>query len=123
MRDDNLQAIARDYLSRLRYMARKHGLDGWLTGVIRDNREKRCEATEKEVRMLAGLCDDMNVKRTDVPKILKRSYRYCVDQNIFERIRTNTVNRAIYDKVSVLLLSGKLNKRKRNDKSNNDIRL
>lgn len=114
MYDDNLQAIAREYLSRLRYMARKHGLDGWLMDVLRENRAKRCEATKNEVRMLSQLCDDANVKRTDVPKILGKSYRYCVDENIFDRIRTNTANRAIYDKVSVLLLSGKLNKKKKN---------
>lgn len=111
-RNDDLQAMAREYLSRLRYMARKHGLDGWLTALIRENREKRCEATEKEVRMLSRLCDDSNVKRVDVPRILGKSYRACVDDMDFERLRTNKKNRGIYDKVSVLLLALRL-KRKR----------
>ena len=110
--NDDLQAIARGYLSRLRHTANKHGLGTWLDGIIKANRKHECEATEREVRMLSRLCDDSNVKRTDVPKILGKSYRQCVDDDDFARIRTNKRNRAIYDKVSVLLLSFK-NKRKR----------
>ena len=115
MRNDNLQAIAREYLKRLRYMAQKHGLSGWVDETITENKAGRCEATEKEVRMLSRLCDDANIKRTDVPKYLGKSYRYCVENNLFERIRTNAFNRAIYDKVSTLLLAGKLNKRNKNE--------
>lgn len=97
-------------------MARKRGLIGWLDTTIADNRARRCEATEKEVRMLSRLCDDANIKRSEVPDILGKSYRRCVDDNDFERIRTNASNRAIYDKVSTMLLAGKLNKRNKRKK-------
>lgn len=111
MNSDNLQAIARKYLSRLRYMANKHGLGVWVDTTIADNRNGRCKATENEVRMLSRLCNDSNVKRTDVPKILEKSYRYCVETGVFERLKTNISNRATYDKVSVLMLGRRLSKK------------
>lgn len=109
--NEDLQAIARDYLMRLRYMAKKHGLSPWINDVIRANKRNECEATEKEVRMLSRLCDDDSVKRTDIPKMLEKSYRQCVEDEDFEHIRT-VRRRGIYDKVSALLLAMKL-KRKR----------
>lgn len=112
-RNETLQALCRDYLGKLRYMAKKHGLLTWLNSTIHANKAGSCEATEKEVRMLSRLCDDANVKRTDVPKMLGKSYRRCVDDDDFGKIRTNSDNRAIYDKVSTLLLAGKLNNKKR----------
>ena len=102
--DDGLQAMARDYLMRLRYMARKHGLLPWLDKTIRDNRAKECEATEKEVRMLSRLCDDDGVRRTDIPEMMGKSYRRCVDDGDFEKIRRKD-GRGTYDKVSAALLA------------------
>ena len=93
MRNETLQAMAREYLSRLRYMAKKRGLLFWLNSTIHANKTGSCEATEKEVRMLSRLCDDANM------------------------IRTNLDNRAIYDKVSTLLLAEKLNKRNKDKKN------
>ena len=113
---NDLQAIARHYLMRLRYMARKHGLLPWLDDVIKANKDERCAATENEVRMLSRLCDDSNVKRADVPKILGKSYRACVDDMDFERIRQTKSNRGIYDKVSALLLAGKEKKKEKKRK-------
>jgi hypothetical protein len=117
MRNETLQAMAREYLSRLRYMAKKHDLLSWLNSTIHANKDGSCEATEKEVRMLSRLCDDANIKRTDVPKMLGKSYRRYVDDDDFGKIRTNLENRAIYDKVSTLLLAGKLNKRNKDKKN------
>ena len=104
--DDGLQAMARRYLARLRYMARKHGLSSWLDATIADNRARRCEATEKEVRMLSRLCGDERVARTDVPRILGKSYRESVEDDDFSRVR-RVADRGTYDKVSVSLLAGK----------------
>lgn len=109
--NNDLQVIARQYLVRLRYMAAKHGLLPWLDEVIMGNKDGRCEATEKEVRMLSRLCDDDSVKRADVPKLLGKSYRRCVEDSDFEHLRT-IPRRGIYDKVHALLLAMKL-KRKR----------
>lgn len=44
-RDGRLQALCRDYLRRLRYMARKHGID--VDGLISANKRGECEATLK----------------------------------------------------------------------------
>ena len=110
----DLQAMAREYLMRLRYMARKHGLLPWLDALIRENKAERCAATEKEVRMLSRLCDDDGVKRVDVPEMMGKSYRRCVEDGDFDKIR-RTDCRGTYDKVSTLLLAlkDKKNRRKR----------
>lgn len=113
--DDNLQAMARSYLARLRYMARKRGLLPWLDATIADNKAKRCVATEKEVRMLSRLCDDDGVRRADVPEILGKSYRKCVDDGDFEKIRRKD-GHGTYDKVSTMLLALRGNKYKRKRK-------
>ena len=70
-----LQRLCREYLSRLRYMAEKHGLLPWVDETIKANRRHECEATKKEVEMLSRLCNDERVTRIDVPKILGKSYR------------------------------------------------
>lgn len=110
--DDGLQAMARGYLMRLRYMANKHGILRWLDDTIAENKAKRCEATEKEVRMLSRLCDDDGVRRADIPEMMGKSYRRCVDDGDFEKIRRRNA-RGTYDKVSALLLALKEKKKKR----------
>ena len=70
MAKDVLQSLCREYLSRLRYMAEKHGLLPWVNETIKANRRHECEATKKEVEMLSRLCNDERVTRTDVPKML-----------------------------------------------------
>jgi len=110
----DLQAIARSYLIRLRHMARKHGLLSWLNAIIKANKDNKCVATEKEVRMLSRLCGDDGVCRCDVPKLIGKSYRKCVDDGDFGKIRRRDV-KGTYDKVSALLLALKprRNKKKR----------
>ena len=109
-RDLILQHLCRDYLLRLRYMARKHGLERWLSDVIRANRRGECEATAKEVEMLSRLCDDERVARVDVPKLLGKSYRQCNDDGDFEKIkRLRRVG--IYSKVATLVYSALLKRK------------
>ena len=72
-RNETLQALCRDYLTRLRYMGKKHGID--VEGLIRLNRQKKCEATQHEVELLSRAVDDERLSRTDVPKVLDKSYR------------------------------------------------
>ena len=72
-RNETLQALCRDYLGRLRYMGKKHGID--VDSIIRANKRKECEATNKEVEMLSRCVDDERVSRTDIPKMLGKSYR------------------------------------------------
>ena len=109
--NNDLQVIARSYLVRLRKTATKLGLLPWLDKTIVDNKANRCAATKDEVRMLARLCDDDSLKRTDVPKLLGKSYRRCVEDEDFERIPT-VPRRGIYDKISALLLAMKFKRKK-----------
>jgi len=100
--NDELQRIARHYLSLLKDVANKFGLKEWLDNLIEENKRGECSATEEECRMLSRICDDERVTRQDIPKMVCRSYRNCVDNGIFERLKT-LKRVGIYDKISVLL--------------------
>ena len=99
-RNETLQSLCRDYLGRLRYMGKKHGID--VDSIIRANKRKECEATNKEVEMLSRCVDDERVSRTDVPEILGKSYRQANENGDFERIK-KLKYQGIYSKVSALL--------------------
>lgn len=99
-RNENLQALCRDYLGRLRYMAKKHGID--VDSIIRANRKGECSGTEHEVQMLSRMVDDERVSRTDIPKMLGESYRKSESDGVFERIK-KLKRVGIYSKVSALL--------------------
>ena len=99
-RNETLQALCRDYLGKLRYMAKKHGID--IDSIIRANKRKECEATNKEVEMLSRCVDDERISRTDVPKVLDKSYRQANEDGDFERIK-KLKHKGIYSKVSTLL--------------------
>lgn len=99
-RNETLQALCRDYLCKLRHMGKKHGID--VDSIIRANKRKECEATNKEVEMLSRCVDDERVSRTDVPKILGKSYRQANDDGDFDRIKKLN-HQGIYSKVSALL--------------------
>ena len=100
--NDALQALCRDYLGKLRYMANKHGLGGFISDTIKANARGECKATEHELMVLSRMVDDERVSRTDVPKILGKSYRDCNDDDDFARIR-KLRRVGIYSKVSALL--------------------
>jgi hypothetical protein len=103
-RNETLQAMCRDYLSRLRYLGKKHGID--VDAIIRANKRKECEATNKEVEMLSRCVDDERVSRTDIPKMLGKSYRKADDENDFAYIK-KLRHVGIYSKVSALLYKSK----------------
>lgn len=98
-----LQRLCREYLARLRYMAKKHGLGGFIDDTIRANLRNECQGTQHECDMLARLCNDDRIHREDVPKILGKSYRQCVEDDDFSRIRKLS-HTGIYSKISTLLL-------------------
>lgn len=99
-RNETLQALCRDYLGKLRYMGKKHGID--VDAIIRANKRKECSGTEYECQMLARMCDDERVSRTDIPKILGKSYRQANEDGDFERIK-KLKHKGIYSKISALL--------------------
>ena len=99
-RNEALQALCRDYLGKLRYMGKKHGID--VDGLIRLNRQKKCEATQHEVELLSRAVDDERLSRSDVPKVLDKSYRQANEDGDFDRIK-KLKHQGIYSKVSALL--------------------
>lgn len=103
-RNETLQALCRDYLGKLRYMGRKYGID--VDSIIRANKRKECEATNKEVEMLSRCVNDERVSRTDIPEILGKSYRECVEDGDFDCIK-KLKRVGIYSKISVLLRKNK----------------
>lgn len=106
--NENLQAMCRDYLTRLRYMARKHGID--VDAIIRANRRKECVATKHEVELLSRACDDERISRKDIPELLGKSYRQCESEGIFDRIK-KLRHVGIYSKISTLLFKHKIYER------------
>ena len=104
-RNETLQALCRDYLGRLRYMGKKHGID--VDGLIRLNRQKKCEATQHEVELLSRAVDDERISRIDVPKILGKSYRQANEDGDFDRIK-RLRHQGIFSKVSAILLGKEL---------------
>ena len=112
-RNETLQALCRDYLLRLRYMAKKHGID--VDSIIRANRKGECVGTEREVQMLSRMVDDERISRTDIPKMLGESYRKSESDGVFSRIK-KLKRVGIYSKVSALIYKNKRNENERNKK-------
>ena len=104
-RNETLQALCRDYLGKLRYMGKKHGID--VDSIIRANKRKECSGTEYECQMLARMCDDERVSRIEVPKILRKSYRQANEDGDFDRIK-RLRHQGIFSKVSAILLGKEL---------------
>lgn len=88
-------------------MAKKHGID--VDSIIRANRKGECSGTEHEVLMLSRMVDDERVSRTDIPKILGKSYRQANEDEDFEHIK-KLKHKGIYSKVSALLFAAKQKK-------------
>ena len=105
-RNETLQALCRDYLGKLRHMGKKHGID--VDSIIKLNKRGECSATNKEVEMLARCVNDERVSRTDIPKILGKSYRQSNEDGDFERIK-KLKYQGIYSKVSTLLCKSRKN--------------
>ena len=108
-RKTELQRICREYLSKLKCMANRHGLGDVLTNLIEANRRQECVGTEREVQMLSRMVDDERISRTDIPNLPGKSYRQCCEDGDFDKIeRLNRVG--IYSKVNALLWKVRLYK-------------
>ena len=105
-RNETLQALCRDYLGKLRYMGKKHGID--VDGLIAMNRRKECSATKHEVELLSRAVDDERLSRTDVANVLDKSYRQANEDGDFDRIK-KLKHQGIYSKVSALLFRSRKN--------------
>lgn len=67
------------------------------------NKRRECVGTEREVQMLSRMIDDERISRTDIPKVLGKSYRKCVEDGDFDRIK-KLKRVGIYSKISVILI-------------------
>ena len=105
-RDERLQALCRGYLRRLRRIASKYGLEGFVDDIIESNRRNECEGTRNEVEMLARMVNDDRIERSDIPKALGKSYRRCLEDKDFEGIK-KLGRVGVYSKISVLLHKNK----------------
>lgn len=112
-RNETLQSLCRNYLRKLKYMAKKHGLENWINNIINDNKSGKCKATEKECEMLSRLCNEERINRSEVPDVLGKSYRQCFDCGDFDKIK-KLKRVGIYSRISALLHSIK---KKRNDRN------
>ena len=83
-------------------MADKHGLGTWVRDIIKENKRGTCEATKNEVLMLERMVDEERVERNDIPNIVGKSYRQCVEENVFDKIDT-LKRQGIYSRLSALL--------------------
>lgn len=100
--DTYLQHLCRGYLLKARDFAIRHNLSCVIDDLIRRNESGECSATEDEVVMLSRLVDDERLCRTEVPELLCKSYRKCVEDDDFGKI--DKLRRVgVYGKVSALL--------------------
>lgn len=99
-RNETLQSLCRNYLRELRHIGLKYGID--VLPIIILNKRNQCEGTEQEVQMLSRMVDDERVSRTDIPKILGKSYRQSYEDGDFEKIK-KLKHQGTYSKVSTLL--------------------
>lgn len=107
MVNQSLQSICRGYLLRLRPLAEKFGLGGFIDETIRLNTQEKCSGTEEEVMLLSRACDDERLSRAEVPKLLGKSYRQTYESGDFDKVKT--LRRVgIYSKLSALLLKSEI---------------
>ncbi len=109
--NDKLQSLCREYLSRLKHVAQKHGLGKWLDDILQANSRNECAATEEEVEMVARLCDDERITRLEIPPLLGKSYRQAFEEEDFEQIK-KLKRVGIYSKVNAILYACKLKNEK-----------
>ena len=107
IRNNKLQELCRDYLERLRPLAAKFSLGGFVDDIVSRNVRRECAATESEVELLSRACDDERVSRTYVPKILGKSYRQSFEDDDFDKVK-KLKHTGIYSRISALLLGEEL---------------
>ena len=101
-KENTLQHICREYLNKLKPIATKFGLKAFVEEMIDANFRGECASTEEECNMLARLIDEERISRSDIPKLLNKSYRQCNEDGDFNDIKK--LKRAgEYSKISALL--------------------
>lgn len=109
MREDSnrcLRSLCRSYLLRLRYLAKKNGLGGWIEGAIKDTSNPDCKPTEHEVELLSRAVNDERLRKDEVPAYLGKNSKTCFYDGDYDRIK-KLPRQGIYSKVSTLLYASK----------------
>ena len=79
-------------LGRLRCVAKKHGIGDFVDETIKLNKANKGQSTEREYMMLAHMVDEERLHRTDVPKLLGKSYTQCaLRTTILARLKNSNV--------------------------------
>ena len=100
--NNKLQELCRAYLIRLRPVAEKFGLGGWVDNILAANVRKECAGSREEVEMLSRCVDEERIKRSELPKLLGKSYRQSIDDEDFENVK-KLKRVGIYSNVDALL--------------------
>lgn len=103
--NEALQKLVRGYLKKLEYLASKHGLSLFVKSTINANKRGDCKATRHEADMLSRMVDDGRLFIEEIPSILGKSYRQCVDNDLFDSIWILKS----YSKIDVMILKEKNN--------------
>lgn len=106
-RNEALQQVCRGYLLRLRPLAVKFGLGGFIDETIKKNMRNECAGTDEEVELLSRACDDERLNRTDIPRLLGKSYRQSYEEGDFDKVK-KLRRVGIYSKLSALLLKSEI---------------
>lgn len=75
------------YLNRLRGVAERYGLQGFVDESIKASTKGECEPTEKECEMLARIANEERLMTKQVPPIFGISYREAFDSGLLESIK------------------------------------
>ena len=106
-RNKKLQELCRKYLKRVRPIADKFGLAWFVDETIAKNMRNECAGTEEEVQILSRICDDERIQRSEIPEIVGKSYRQCMHEGIFDKIK-RLHRSGIYSKIGAILLGSEL---------------
>lgn len=112
-RNETLQKLCREYLVMLRQDADKYGFASVVDTLVTANKRGECVATEENVEMLSRCVNDERMTRSEIPMLLNRSYRYCIDNAIFEKLKT-LPRVGVYSRVDAMLFKSDFD----NDKQN-----
>ena len=107
-----LQTMCRYYLTKLKGIARKYGIEWLVDDLIEQNKQNKCQGTKREVELLARAVNDERIKRIDIPKVLDKNYMQCVEDEDFEQIET-LPRLGIYSKISAILHKVELDNKKK----------
>lgn len=102
-KEQEIQRLTRHYLGKLKRVANKYGLGGWVDNIRKENKQGKCKSTEYTCNMLATLAQEDRMYQQDIPRLFGISYNKAFEMNLFEKIAKKKCN-GTFNRVSALLL-------------------